>query len=197
MSDDVRRLLRLPRQWQLQVWRWVPFQPRSIGHFCHVCIGFMFVSTFVSELHNCKTPKSHTLISENCLALMCLCSFPSLHVLYLLKFQHTLQSWTGKWEPDGCHLQRCRGQASRYKQMRERSSPSSFSGNVTTSSCFSESSCHEFQCNPCHASGVVCCDKLSQFKASAGGPSRFDRVGAWHSTLHHFFVQWREYKRIG
>ena len=111
MSDDVRCLLRLPRQWQLQVWRWVPFQPRSIGCMCRIHVWTKLL-TWDSYSDQWKLCCSHVLVQSlgtymywTCMYLIhCLDPFPS------------FPSWTGKCEPDRCHLQRCRGQASRWEK---------------------------------------------------------------------------------
>ena len=134
MSDDVRCLLRLPRQWQLQVWRWVPFQPRSIGCMCRIHVWTKLYSWL----------EIHTLISEKGVALMYLCSRLVLtctglvctwSIVWILFHLFQAEQEVRTWQMSPAKVSWA------GKQMRERFC---FPGKVTTSSCVS---CHEFQCN--------------------------------------------------
>ena len=132
MSDDVRCLLRLPRQWQLQVWRWVPFQPRSIGHMSDSCLN--------------KTPDLRFILwSVKKVLLSCTCAVVGyLHVLDLYVLDPLFGSFSifSKLNREVRTWQMSPAKVSwAGKQMRERFC---FPGKVTTSSCVS---CHEFQCN--------------------------------------------------
>ena len=186
MSDDVRCLLRLPRQWQLQVWRWVPFQPRSIGCMCRIHVWTKLYSWL----------EIHTLISENCVALMYLCS------RLVLTCTGLVCTWSIVWilfhlfqaEQGSANLTdvTCKGVVGR--QADERKILLSWKNHYKQLRFMSWIS---VQFSHVHASGVVCCDKLSQFKASAGGPSRFDRVGAWHSSTLHNFAQFSTLPHLG
>ena len=133
MSDDVRCLLRLPRQWQLQVWRWVPFQPRSIGCTCRIHVWTKLL-TWDSYSDQWKI-----------VLLSCTCAVVGyLHVLDLYVLDPLFGSFSifSKLNREVRTWQMSPAKVSwAGKQMRERFC---FPGKVTTSSCVS---CHEFQCN--------------------------------------------------